>query len=202
MKSKRWLDPRLIIGVVLVAVSIASVAFVVAQSNRTIEVWVASGPVGAGETLAAQDVALARVQLESTDLYHHHDASPVGKVVTQSLAAGELIPRSAVVDEALVETSQISIPIPASAAVDFGRGDVVDVWSAAPSEERTSGYLSPRILVDDAVIVAVHQPEGLLSAANEVQIELLIPAGDTTDALDAVTNRHALHLVPDPVPGV
>ena len=201
MKSKRWLDPRLLIGVVLVAASIASVAVVVTQSNRAIEVWVASGPVGAGETLEAQDVALARVQLESADLYHQHNASPVGMVVTQSLVAGELIPRSAVVDEAIAATAQITVPIPATSAANFGRGDVVDVWSAAPAEDRSTGYRSPQILVDNAVIVAVHQPEGLLSTSNDVQVELLIPVGDTTAALDAVTNRHALHLVPDPVPG-
>ncbi|MGO3135788.1 MAG: SAF domain-containing protein [Agrococcus casei] len=200
MKTKRWIDPRLIIGAALVVVSIIGVAFVVTSANRTVEVWVVSEPVAAGEVLAADDVALARVQLEQrSELYHVQDDSPVGLVVTQSRAAGELIPRSGVVDEAIAASSRIVVPVDAKAAVDLGRGDVVDIWAAAPSEERTSGFVEPRILVDDAVVVAVHAPDGLLSAASVVQVELLIPDTETSRALDAISNKHAIHLVPDTV---
>lgn len=202
MKSKRWIDPRLIIGVVLVAISIASVAFVVTQSNRTIEVWVASDRVAAGETITASDVALARVQLDAqADLYHPHDDSPVGLVVTRSMMPGELIPRSAVVEEAFAESTKIVVPLGSNTATDLARGDVVDVWAAAPAEDRSTGFGEPGLLVDDAVVVAVHEQEGLLSTSGAVQVELLIPNAETEAVLDAISNKHALHLVPDPVPG-
>lgn len=196
MKTKRWLDPRLLIGMLLVVASVAAVVFVVSASNRTHEVWSVSNSVVPGDVLTADDVALARVQLDSSqDLYHDREESPIGGVVTRPLEAGELIPVSAVADAALAERSRVVVTVDGPLPDGATRGAVVDVWAAEQLDGST--YATPRVLVDDAVIAAVHTNDGLISTAQTVQVELLVPSGDTGGLLHAMSSGHAMHLVPD-----
>lgn len=196
MKTKRWLDPRLLIGALLVTVSIASVAFVMSATNRTTEVWAVADTVVPGDTLTADNVVLARVQLDTAqDLYHSREASPIGQVVTRSLEAGELIPVSAVTDSALAERSRIVITVDGPLPDGVARGAVVDVWSAEPLEG--SSFATPRVLVDDAVVAAVHTNDSLIASSSTLQVELLVPVTETAALLHAMAGGHVLHLVPD-----
>lgn len=200
MKTRRWLDPRLLIGAALVAVSIASVAFVMSATNRTTEVWAVSNTVVPGDVLGADDVVLTRVQLDvAQSHYHAHDESPIGQVVTRPIAEGELIPVSAVAEEALAERSRIVITVDGPLAEGVARGDVVDVWSAEPLD--AGEFATPRVLIDNAVVATVHSNDSLIANATSLQVELLIPVADTAATLHAIASGHALHLVPDSAGG-
>lgn len=197
MKVRRWLDPRLLIGLVLVLVSVASVAFVVKAANRTTEVWTIAGSAVPGDVLEADDVVLARVQLERAgELYHLQDQSPIGMRVTRALEPGELIPRSAVSDAAITERSRVVIAVEGVLPAGSERGATVDVWASVAVDRDVMSV--PEVLVDNAVVAAVHSNEGLMTTSPTTQVELLVPRDRTPALLHALAEGHVLHLVPDP----
>ena len=57
---------------------------------------------------------------------------------------------------------------------------------------------APEVIVDDAIVAAVHADEGLMVSSRGLQVELLVPAENTAEILHAVASGHALHIVPDP----
>lgn len=197
MRLRKWLDPRLLIGLGLVVVSVASVVFIVNASNRTVEAWAVSDDVVPGDVLQAEDVVLARVQLDRAhELYHLRDESPIGLVATRSMATGELVPRSAVTDAAVAARSRVVVQVDGPLSDGVARGETVDVWASVPLER--SEMSTPEVIVDDAIVAAVHADEGLMVSSRGLQVELLVPAENTAEILHAVASSHALHIVPDP----
>ena len=56
-----WRDPRLWIGVAIVAASVLAGALVLGTSDDTVPVWAAADSLGAGHTLTAGDLTVRRV---------------------------------------------------------------------------------------------------------------------------------------------
>lgn len=147
-----WRDPRLVTGVVLVAVSVLVGARLLASSDDTVPVWTVRHGLAAGQPVTAADLVASRVHFESTaaaEQYLPGDVPlPEGAVAGRPVGAGELLPRAAVsVDgrEALVH-----LPLEVSLAGlprGTGPGRIVDVWvTPAPDAGDTAQDSSTRVL--------------------------------------------------------
>jgi hypothetical protein len=128
-----WRDPRLWIGVAIVAASVLAGALVLGTSDDTVPVWAAADSLGAGHTLTADDLTVRRVGFaDAADgaLYFGAEQQvPSGQRLLHDVAAGELLPRAAVgsPDDAALRQVPISVAsdqVPGS----VGAGDVVDVY--------------------------------------------------------------------------
>jgi hypothetical protein len=95
-----WRDPRLWIGIAIVAASVVAGALVLGASDDTVPVWAAAQTMGAGHVLTADDVTVRRVRFadaSDADLYY-----PAGQPLPSDLrlardvGAGEQLPRGAV----------------------------------------------------------------------------------------------------------
>src|SRR5690606_37652620 len=97
-KRAFWIDPRFVIGVVLVVASIAGVLMVVASADSSATVYDARGALSVGDRVTASDLVEQSVRLGAvSDKYVGADSIPAeGLVVTRSVAAGELVPVAAV----------------------------------------------------------------------------------------------------------
>jgi hypothetical protein len=191
--SRPWMDPRLVIGVALVLASLAGVWLVVQQSARTDRAWAATRTLLPGETLAAGDVAQVDVRLPQSDArYLEAAADPVGMVVASTVGEGEVLPLRALGQAVGDSRSAVVIDVEGSLPSAVRAGALVDVWTAAPGEE---GFEAPSVLVDDAIVVGLLEDEGILAAAG-AQLELLVPSDETALLLEAVSNEHALSVVP------
>ena len=136
-----WRDPRLWIGVVLVAGSVVAGARLLAAADDTVQVWAAATDLGAGARLTEEDLVAARVRFADEDTqagyYTVDDELPADLQLVHGLGAGELVPRTAVgsaADSGLVEVPIAVEPeqVPSSVAT----GSVVDVYVvAAPDPE-------------------------------------------------------------------
>jgi len=92
----RWLDPRIIGGVVLVVVSVVIGAKVIAANSRTVPVWAAARSLAAGTVLVADDVVVQEVNLaEAGPRYLDTAVNPAGRVIVTQVGEGELLPASA-----------------------------------------------------------------------------------------------------------
>ena len=194
MAARRtWMDPRLVIGVALVLVSLAGVWLVVQQSARTETAWAATRTLLPGDTVAAGDVQQIEVRLpQSRDRYLDASADPVGMVVASTVGEGEVLPLRALGSAASVDRSAVVIDVEGALPRSVRTGSLVDVWTAAPNDD---GYDAPAVLIDDAIVVGVVEDEGILASAAQ-QLELLVPTDETSRLLEAMSNEHVLSVVP------
>jgi hypothetical protein len=139
-----WRDPRLWIGLAIVAASIVVGALVLGTSDEAVPVWAASDTLGAGHQLTADDLAVRRVRFEDAGaaaLYFRADRPlPAGLRLGHEVAAGELLPRAAVSRSSGREVREV----PVSVARDqvpgaVGVGDVVDVYLRPASRTGCAG---------------------------------------------------------------
>ncbi|GEK80070.1 hypothetical protein [Agrococcus baldri] len=194
MAARRtWMDPRLVIGVVLVLASLAGVWFVVQQSARTETAWAATRTLLPGDTVAAGDVQQVDVRLpQSQDRYLDASADPVGMIVASTVGEGEVLPLRALGDATSEDRAAVVVDIQGALPRSVRAGSLVDIWTAPPTEE---GYEAPAVLIDDAIVVGVVEDEGILASAAQ-QLELLVPTDETSLLLEAMSNEHVLSVVP------
>lgn len=128
-----WRDPRLWIGVLLVAGSVVLGARLLGAADDTVAVWALSGDRGSGSPVAATDLEVQRVRFGDADMlarYFPADQDvPDGLVLTRAVGAGELLARSAVADAGADEVLQVPLAVdPQQVSPDVTTGSVVDVW--------------------------------------------------------------------------
>jgi hypothetical protein len=132
-----WRDPRLWIGIALVAASVVVGARVLAAADDTVQVWATADDLGAGERVQADDLVAQRVRFADSDALAGYftvdDELPADLELTRSIGKDELLPRAAVGTPD--ETGLVEVPIavePELVPPDVESGDVVDVYVVAP----------------------------------------------------------------------
>jgi hypothetical protein len=145
----RWLDLRLVFGVVLVLVAVLIGATVLARARHTDKELAVTRDLAAGATVQAADLRLVDTQLPDDvrrDGGYLSDADDVvGKVLAKPLHKGELVPASALTVGTGATT--VSVPFAADAAPALTRGQRIVVWLSTPA--CPSIVLLPDVTVQD-----------------------------------------------------
>ena len=194
-----WVDPRFVIGIGLVLASVVGVYLIVAATDNTVEVYAASATLTPGDQVAASDLTIQRVRLgDSASRYLTPDRVPAeGVVVTRSVAAGELVPVSAVGDAATLRVASVVVTVEGELAKSIEPGALVDIWGAQKGEQ--SGFAPPVVLVGGATVVRVLDASGLIAQRGQA-VEVLVPRSTVARMLEAVANGDAISLIPLSIP--
>ncbi|MGP3535410.1 SAF domain-containing protein [Microbacterium sp. RD1] len=190
-----WGDTRFVLGLVLIAASIAGVWLVVTAARQTAPVLAAARTIVPGEVIGAGDLRPVEVALGASEgAYLAPDTLPEGAVAIRTIQEGELVPSGALgtADDARVTTIVIDTAVDVPAAV--AAGSRVELWFAPPAEDQRT-FAEPRILVADATVVSVAREEEVIGSAG-AGLELVIPRADVAAALAAVADGSALSVVP------
>jgi hypothetical protein len=145
-----WRDPRLWIGLLIVALSVVAGARLVGAADDTVPVWAAGSDLGAGDTLRADDLVATRVRFADAgrlrDYFTVDDALPADLQLTRGVAAGELLPRAAVGAAGGRHLLQLPIAVDAEQVPpSVTTGSVVDVYVvAAPGSGSGPGRAARR----------------------------------------------------------
>jgi hypothetical protein len=128
-----WRDPRLWLGLAIVAASFLVGALVLGSSEETVPVWVAADPLGAGHVLTADDLAVRRVRFDDSgaaDLYFRADRQlPADLRLSRDVGAGELVPRAATAPAGQRDWREVPVSVrPDQVPRSVGVGDTVDVY--------------------------------------------------------------------------
>lgn len=181
LDRRRWKDPRLWVGLLLVAGSVLVGARLLASADDTVAVWVLTEDVPAGRPLDIGALELDQVHFSDDDRQQQYllgsETPPPSAVAAHDLAAGELLPRSAVADRSGAEVSHLPVVVGASGAPeDLRPGDVVDVWVVpAPGP---SGETGPATRVLEQVrVVSADRSSGPLGEAATRQVLLGLSGG-------------------------
>jgi hypothetical protein len=169
--SRRWLDARAVLGIVLLLGSMVGGARLFAAASRETTVWAAAHDLAPGERVATGDLTPVRVRLNGAAAGYLTGAAPAGYVVVRFVAARELLPAAALAASPRTDSSRlVTVPVQAGhLQPDLAPGDRVDV------------YLSPRSAGGSGA--AANAPPALVLAAAVVQAR---PSGGRTFGADAV----------------
>src|SRR3954469_20800295 len=182
VRPPRWLDLRLVLGVLLVLGSVLLGARVVSSADATVPVWAVTGDLAAGTRLEASDLRAVDVRLgDASEAYLSTSTRPEGRTLGRAVRAGELLPRAAL--DATTELVELALPVQ-SGYVPPGleRGQLVDVYAvAAPAAGATGvadGSVTP--VVRKAPVQAISgRSEGVLSTpTTAIQVVVAVAAGD------------------------
>ncbi|MFE6963755.1 hypothetical protein ACFVAJ_01495 [Agromyces sp. NPDC057679] len=188
------LDPRLLIGLVLVAGSTFGVWALVSGLDDTVEVYVARDTLTPGAALELETLDVASVRLGASEQHYLlvQGAPESGLVVARTVRAGELVPVAAVDDADRTGLSTVVVPSRGPLPSGLEAGSRVDVWSAKATER--GGFEAPRVLVGGAEIAALVEETGMM-ASEGTSVELLIPREKVAALLEALAAGDAIDLV-------
>lgn len=188
------LDPRLLIGLVLVAGSTLGVLALVAGLDDTVEVYVAGDTLTPGTRLETDDLDVAAVRLGASEQHYLLvDGAPASSlVVTRTVQAGELVPLAAVDDADRTGLSTVVVPSRGPLPSGLEAGSRVDVWAAKATER--GGFEAPKVLVGGAEIAALVEESGMM-ASEGTSVELLVPREKVAALLEALAAEDAIDLV-------
>lgn len=191
-----WTDRRLVLGVLLVVGSVIGVVALVTASDRTVGVYAAARALAPGMTVTADDVELSRVLLPSTTPYLTEDADPVGSVVVRPVAAGELLPRGAVVAaDAAPERRLVTVAVERHHLPDdLARGERVDVYVV--ERDATGGAVGEPVLVLAEVTVDAVDGDGSRFGGSSLETGVVLAvAPDDVAGLVGAAARGSVVLV-------
>jgi hypothetical protein len=184
-----WLDPRLLLGVLLVLVSVVVGAKVVAEADDTYAVWAVSHDLGPSSSLVAGDLVSKQVRIEGDPSTYVSAAgvAPIGWVLRRAVAAGELLPRAALSEPGAVSTRRVSVPVEPVVAADLADGAVVDVYVVPrPDGPRTASPLPvQRVLTGITVAKVERGGRGLAGSGARASVVLVLRSGPASPGTSA-----------------
>ncbi|MFI9487455.1 hypothetical protein ACIG47_13790 [Promicromonospora sp. NPDC052451] len=198
LRRPRWRDPRLVTGVVVVALSVALGSWVVSAASRTVPVYVADGALTPGEPVTSASVRVADVRLGAgTARYLPADeALPADLVALRVVDDGELVPLTAL--GADVDVRSVAVPVATGLSDRIRPGAVVDLWfvpsppAAAGGDDRPE----PRTLAEQVVVEQVETAEGAIVVQGQVTLHVLVPADALPAVLTALSDTGTVAVVP------
>lgn len=128
-----WRDPRLWLGVAIVAASMFAGSLVLGTSDHTVAVWAATEPLAAGHVLVPGDLTVRHVRFDDSGeagRYLSADRQlPAGLRLSRAVGAGELVPRAAAGPGTTRDQRQVPVSVaPGQVPPSVGAGDLVDVY--------------------------------------------------------------------------
>lgn len=188
----RWLDLRLVVGLVLVLGSVALGARAVAAADDTYRVWALTRDLGASSTLQDGDLVARSVRLEgSADRYVAADgAKPSGWVLTRAVGGGELLPRGAVVRSGSADLRDVSLRVDRLTVAGLRRGSVVDVYVVPATRSGATATGPPRLVLSDVTVGNDVGEDGSRFGAGstDVAVALRVATHDVAAVLDAAAH--------------
>lgn len=199
LRRPRWRDPRLLTGVVIVALSVAFGSWAVSSAGRTAPVFVADGALTPGEPLTADALRSVDVRLGAgAGRYLPADEPlPEDLVVLRVVDDGELVPLTALGADAGVRS--VAVPVASGLSDRIRAGAVVDLWfvpDAPVAPVAAADQPVPSTLARDVVVEQVDAEEGAMVVDGTVTLHVLVPTEALPTVLTALSNTGTVAVVP------
>ncbi|WP_231494902.1 hypothetical protein [Cellulomonas sp. KRMCY2] len=215
LRRPGWRDPRLLLGIVLIGASVALGSGLVSAAGRTTPVYVADGPLVAGEPVQVDRLLVREVRLqEGLDRYLRADEDlPVDLVTTRTVGDGEIVPLSAVARGSDLDVRPVAITPSAPLTSAVVEGSTVDLWFVpAPDGPYTEGSggaadgstavtdtavpaAGPRQLAAGLTVAEVSEPGGALVVGAAMTVHVLVPVDQLPALLTALAADGSVEVV-------
>jgi len=167
-----WLGLALVVGSVVLGARLMS------PDDNSVVVLRASRDLAVGSTL--DGLVPVRISRAAAGSGYLTSQPAAGEVLRWPVAAGDLVPRSAVVDGRSEDIRDVTIPVdPLHAPPGLTSGDLVDVWSS-PHENEPG---DPSLVLSGVTVGAVTADD--LGLGGEIGVVLHVPANDVAEVVQA-----------------
>lgn len=175
-----WRDPRLWVGIAIVAACIVAGARLLGSADDTVAVWAMKADAGTGAVLSRSDLEPHRVHFAAAgDLagYFRADAAlPDQLALTRGVGGGELLPRSAVATATASDEVQVPLAVdPAQVPPAVRSGSIVDVYVVGgPGSTGGNGDAAPALSAV-TVVAAPGVDDAFGGSQTKRQLTLAVP---------------------------
>jgi len=203
LRKPSWRDTRLVVGVVLVLLSMAIGAKVIAAADDTVPMYAAAASLVPGQPVTQSDVKRVDVQLgpnRSRYLAADHDIAP-DTFALRDVRPGELLARSALGTRADITLKPVSVPVDGGGAAQLAAGSIVDVWvNAKDPSSAVEKYGSPVKTLEAAPVVRAPDASGggLGAASGTTAVQIMVPEAGVQALIAAIDQGARITLVPVP----
>ena len=182
-----WRNPRLVLGLLLVAGSVVLGARLLSSADDTVAVWTLARDLPAGAVLEEGALESRRVRFPdatTADLYlATTDRPPRGVTLDRPLVAGELLPRAAFADDGGADLVEVPISVGSDdLPATVRQGSVVDVWVTPEVPAVRESKVEAVPVLTDVVVVAVPGAADTLAPQATRQVIVGVP-GERADEL-------------------
>jgi hypothetical protein len=203
LRKPSWRDSRLVVGLVLVLLSMAIGAKVIASANDTVPMYAAAAALMPGQPVMQKDVRRVDVQLGANVgryVAADHDIA-ANTFALRDVRPGELLPSSALGSKADVNLKPVSVPVDGGGATQLTAGSIVDVWvNAKDKSSGTDKYGNPVKTLEGATVVRAPDTTGggLGAASGTTAVQIMVPDGGVQALIAAIDQGARITLVPVP----
>lgn len=204
LRRPTWRDPRLALGILLVAGSVALGTWAVADAGRTVAVYAVATTLTPGDAIDPGDLIAVDVRLgDELDLYYPASAEPpAGLVAVRTVGERELLARSATGSAAELDFRSVAIPLTEALSSKVTAGSRVDLWLVAPppSGALAGSAPAPTLLASALVVDELGERGSGLLAAGAPTVHVLTPSSALPQVLAALAGEGEVAIVPVPGP--
>ena len=203
LRKPSWRDSRLVVGVVLVLLSMAMGAKVIASADDTVPMYAAAASLVPGQPVTQRDVKRVDVQLgadRSKYVAADHDIAS-GTFALRDIRPGELLPRSALGTKADINLKPVSVPVDGGGAAQLAAGSIVDVWvNAKDPSSAAEKFGNPVKTLEAAPVVRTPDTSGggLGGASGTTAVQIMVPEASVQALIAAIDQGAKITLVPVP----
>lgn len=192
-------DPRLIVGVLLLAVSVWLGVWAVNDARGLSVAYVAKEALIVGQPVTQSDLEAVEVNLSS--LGSAYLSAPLGDsetyFATQSVQPGSLVPQSALDTSLQYESRVLPISINSELPQEATVGTTVDLWST-PSKLDQGVQAEPVLVAESLVISQLAGSGGAFSSTRGQTVQVIVPDDIVSKVLAASAGSVELSLLVRP----
>ena len=195
-RASSRINLRMLVGIILIAVSAVSVWGLIRATSSSSSIVVATKLLVEGQQIRADDVRTDSTG-SGVDLGQYLDSSAlaVGKVVTRVIRPGEFVPKASVGEVSETLETTLVIDVATEVASDLQDGSIVDVW-AAPARTSVSPAatsVAPRIVMHRARLA--RREVAAASSMSGSRVEVVLPRDAVGEVLAAIAQGDAMMIV-------
>lgn len=197
LKRPGWKDPRLVVGVLLVVLSIAAVVLVIRQADSRMEYWVAAEDLAPGATITEDQLSTVSVNLGDSGGNYLPADEPLSDslAVVSTVRQGELLPSEGTGDQDPQLRQPATIEVSQTLPEGLRTGSRVDLWIAYP-EDDGRGFFEPELVATGAEIAGMSEASGTFGTGAAGVVQLMLSAEELPAVLGAQANGAQMSLVP------
>ncbi|MDJ0356441.1 hypothetical protein [Paenarthrobacter sp. PH39-S1] len=201
LKKPSWKDPRLLVGILLVLASIASVVALVGGADQTTEVYAARNNIGLGQKITPDELTTVRVRLGDAEGMYAvaADPLPAGQMAVRLVPRGELLAKSSMGTADALGRKPAAISVEEALPKEVAVGSRVDVWISVPDGK--NGYGEPALLLPGAEISELTPGSSALGGNKTTQLHVLVTTAQMPKLLGAQANKAKIAVVWNPAGG-
>lgn len=198
LKKPSWKDPRLLIGILLVLMSIAGVIALVGSADKTTQVYTAREDIAVGQVVAVADLSIVSVRLDDVESGYVtvEGGLAEGRVALQRVAKNQLVPKESLGKADALNRKPVAISVEGELPAQAVGGARVDVWVALPGASRA--FDEPQLLLPGAEIAQVVSGAAALGASKTTQVLVLVTDEQMPKLLGAQANKASISVVWNP----